>query len=417
MDVVVQKYGGSSLATLDRIQLVARKVVKARRSGQSVVIVVSAMGDTTDDLLALADEVTASPSPRELDALLATGESRSAALLAMALRGQGVRAVSLSGGQAGIRVTGPHGSGAIDEIDTERIIRLLDDKSVVVVAGFQGVNDDGDVTTLGRGGSDTTAVAIAVALKACRCEIYTDVSGICSADPRIVPEARLLPVINSVEMMEMACTGAKIVHTRAVELAAMYQLDVHVGSSFGEGTGTVILGGVQVRSLETGNVVLAITHDIDVVGVSVDVRGLQGKALDPVLSLLSANSIPADLLADFDDGNGFTRISFMVGKRHADTLREELRSFAASGDISVRMEEGMGKVSVVGTGLLSRPEYTARILSRLSDLGIVASRVFASQNRTSVVIPLTRVDEAVNLLHQEFDLAGDGSPARLMTLT
>jgi aspartate kinase len=417
MDVVVQKYGGSSLATLDRLHLVAQKVAKARRSGQSLVIVVSAMGDTTDNLLSLADQVTASPSVREVDTLVATGESQSAALLAMALRAQGVRAVSLSGGQAGIRVTGHHGSGAIAEIDAERTIRLLDDKSVVVVAGFQGVNDNGDVITLGRGGSDTTAVAIAVALDASRCEIYTDVSGICSADPRIVPEARLLPAVNSVEMMEMACTGAKVMHTRAVELAAMHQLDIYVGSSIGDGVGTVIMGGVQVQSLETSNVVLAITHDVDVVGVSVDARDPRIKALDPVLSLLSAKSVPADLVAEFDDEDGCTRISFMVSRRHADTVREDLQSFAASGDISVRLDEGMAKVSVVGTGLLSRPEYTTRMLSRLSDVEIPTSRVFTSQYRSSVVIPLARVDEAVNVLHQEFELAGDGEPERLMTLT
>jgi aspartate kinase len=416
MDVVVQKYGGSSLATLDRIRLVAQKVAAARRLEQPLVIVVSAMGDTTDNLLDLADQMTASPSAREVDTLLATGESQSAALLALALRGQGVRAVSLSGGQAGIRVTGQHSFGVISEIDAERVTRLLADKSLVVVAGFQGINDRGDVITLGRGGSDTTAVAVAVALKASRCEIYTDVSGVCTADPRLVPAARLLPVVNSLEMMEMACTGAKIVHTRAVELAAMHKIDIHVGSTLDEGTGTVIVGGVRVQSLEASNVVVAITHDIDVVGVSVHAGDPRTTVLDPVLSLLSANSVPVDLLAEFDDGDGCARISFMVSRRHADTVREELQSFAASGDISIKMEEGMGKVSVVGTGLLSRPEYTARMLSRLSDVGIPASRVFTSQYRSSVVIPLPCVDEAVNILHQEFELAGDGEPARLMTL-
>jgi aspartate kinase len=381
------------------------------------VIVVSAMGDTTDNLLGLADQMTASPSAREVDTLLATGESKSAALLALALRGQGVRAVSLSGGQAGIRVTGQHSFGVISEIDVERVTRLLADKSLVVVAGFQGINDSGDVITLGRGGSDTTAVAVAVALKASRCEIYTDVSGVCTADPRLVPAARLLPVVNSLEMMEMACTGAKIVHTRAVELAAMHNIDIHVGSSLEEGTSTVIVGGVRVQSLEASNVVVAITHDVDVVGVSVHAGDPHTKVLDPVLSLLSANSVPVDLLAEFDDGDGCARISFMVSRNHADTVREELQSFAASGDVSVKMEEGMGKVSVVGTGLLSRPEYTARMLSRLSDVGIPASRIFTSQCRTSVVVPLPCVDKAVNILHQEFELASDGEPARLMTLT
>jgi aspartate kinase len=417
MDVVVQKYGGSSLATLDRIRMVARKVAAAKRMGRSLVIVVSAMGDTTDDLLNLADQVTTSPNAREVDTLLSTGENQSAALLAMALRGQGVRAVSLSGGQAGIRVAGQHSSGVIAEIDAERVTRHLADRSVVVVAGFQGMNDSGDVVTLGRGGSDTTAVAVAVALQTSRCEIYTDVSGICTADPRLVPEARLLPVVNSLEMMEMAWTGAKIVHTRAVELAAMYQLDIHVGSSFGEGTGTVIVGGVRVQNLENSNVVLAVTHEIDVVGVSVHAGDSHVKVLDPVLSLLSAKSVPVDLLAEFDNGNGCTRISFMVSRHHADTVREELQSFAASGDIAVTMEDGMGKVSVVGTGLLSRPKYTARMLSRLSDLGIATSRIFTSQYRTSLVVPLARVDEAVNVLHQEFELAGQGGPERLMTLT
>ncbi|MGI8865892.1 MAG: aspartate kinase [Rubrobacteraceae bacterium] len=251
MGIVVQKYGGSSVATTEHVRAVAERIRKSHDAGDSLVVTVSAMGKQTDRLLRLAGEVSREPSPREIDQLLSTGELQSVALLAMALNDQGVPATSLTGPQAGMKTTGRYGSGLISSIQPVRLRSLLDEGQVAIVAGFQGVNALGDVMTLGRGGSDTTAVALAAALGAERCEIYTDVDGIYTADPRIVPEAQRIPVILSAEMAEMAWRGAKVMHPRAVELGALYGVEIHVRSSFTEGPGTIITGGEGMEHLET----------------------------------------------------------------------------------------------------------------------------------------------------------------------
>src|SRR5918911_243611 len=264
LGIIVQKYGGSSVATAEHIRAVAERVKRVHDSGLGLVVTVSAMGKQTDRLLRLSREVSRDPSPREIDQLLSTGELQSVALLAMALHDRGVAATSLSGSQAGMKITGRYGSGVISEIRPERMRNLLAEGQVVIVAGFQGENALGDVITLGRGGSDTTAVALAAALGADRCEIYTDVEGVYTADPRVVPTARRIPEISPAEMAEMAWRGAKVMHPRAVELGALYGVEIHVRCSFNESPGTAIREGRDLERLETRETIAGIVHDLDV---------------------------------------------------------------------------------------------------------------------------------------------------------
>ncbi len=399
MVVLVQKYGGSSLSTLDKVRAVAQRVATEHLAGRPTVVVVSARGDTTDDLLRAAHNIGELPeSPataRELDHLLVTGECASAATLAMALLCLDVPAVSLSGRQAGIKVTGRHGAGVVDAIDTTRIVRLLEAGNVVVVGGFHGVNEAGDMITLGRGGSDTTAVALAAALGARECEIYTDVDGVYTADPRIVPTARKVPNIGPAVMAEMAFAGAGVLHSRAVELAAMRKVAVHVRSSTGADLGTVV-----ADDLETGNPVVAVTHDLDVARVLI--RG-NGDLAAKILDVLARNSVPVDLIARSGPHEDEFRMGFTV--RRSDVVEVRLALERAAEDGGVRIDEDVAKVSLVGMGLLSRPTYVARMLAALSAADIPTSWVFTSQVRASVTVPRDRVAAAVALLHQEFGLA------------
>jgi aspartate kinase len=399
MVVLVQKYGGSSLSTLDKVRAVAQRVATEHLAGRPTVVVVSARGDTTDDLLRAAHNIGELPeSPataRELDHLLVTGECASAATLAMALLCLDVPAVSLSGRQAGIRVTGRHGAGVVDAIDTARILELLDAGNVVVVGGFHGVNEVGDMITLGRGGSDTTAVALAAALGARECEIYTDVDGVYTADPRIVPTARKVPNIGPGVMAEMAFAGAGVLHSRAVELAAMRKVAVHVRSSTGADLGTVV-----ADDLENGNPVVAVTHDLDVARVLI--RG-NGDLAAKILDVLARNSVPVDLIARSGPHEDEFRMGFTV--RRSDVVEVRLALEKAAEDGGVRIDEDVAKVSLIGMGLLSRPTYVARMLAALSAADIPTSWVFTSQVRASVTVPRDRVAAAVALLHDEFGLA------------
>jgi aspartate kinase len=400
MDIVVQKYGGSSLATLDNVQRIARLVAERHWSGRSTVVVVSARGNTTDKLLRLARELGGAPTARETDQLLATGECASAAQLAMALNSLDVPAVSLTGAQAGIIATGPHGSGRISAIRTERIVKLLSEGVVVVVAGFQGVRADGDVVTLGRGGSDTTAVALAGQLEATRCEIYTDVDGVYTADPRVVPTARILPAVDVGLMAEMAFAGAKVLHSRSVELAAMHSINLNVRSSFSQHPGTAIPGRSDEDMFESHGAVVAITHDTDVAKVSLRAAQCGTDLVADVLAILSHRSVPLDMVAA--GGSREPSMGFTVRRSDVNEIRSPLQQHIASFGGDLHIEEGVGKLSLVGMGLLNRPEYTARMLSRLSTAGITASWISTSQLRTSVIVPLDRLVEAVGLLHQEF---------------
>lgn len=404
MGIVVQKYGGSSVATADHIKAVAERVARARESGLDLVVVVSAMGKTTDRLLRLAGEVSRAPSPREIDQLLATGEEQSVALLAMALHDRGVPAASLTGPQAGMTVTGKYGSGVISEIRPDRIYGLLGEGQVVIVAGFQGMNALGDVMTLGRGGSDTTAVALAAALGADRCEIYTDVDGVYTADPRIVPEARRIDVISSEEMAEMAWRGAKVMHPRAVELGALYGVEIHVRSSFNEKPGTVIAGGEKLEHLETRETLAGIVHDLDVARVTLSGIKTGPGTLSRVFAPLAERGISVDVIVESGLEGGLSDVSFTVKRSDLAEARRLAGGVASELGGRVEGEEDLGKVSVVGTGMLNRPGYAARMFASLGKAGIPIRMVSTSEIQVTCVVPADRVEEAVRRLHEDFEL-------------
>ncbi|MBT2479515.1 aspartate kinase [Streptomyces sp. ISL-94] len=407
--MLVQKYGGSSLSQTERLRRVSERVAATHRAGRRTVVVVSARGDTTDELLELVEEVggrhAARRAPREIDQLLATGEYASAALLALALERLGVPAVSLTGAQAGIRVVGRHGEGVIDSIDTGRVRRCLDEELVVVVGGFQGLNDAGDVVTLGRGGSDTTAVALAAALDAGSCEIYTDVDGVYTADPRLVESARKLPRVAADVMVEMAFSGAKVLHSRSAELAAAKGVELHVRSSLVDREGTVVSGG-DTSLLETGSAITAITSDTDVARILVHCKGRSDPASE-ILALLAGNAVPADLVARSGLQEDEFRMGFTV--RHSDVARieEPLESAVAPFDGGISVDTEVAKVSLIGMGLLNRPEYLARLTTVLSGAGIGTSWISSSQLRVSVIVPRHEHVRALRLLHAEFGLGAD----------
>jgi aspartate kinase len=404
LGIVVQKYGGSSVATAEHIRAVAERVGRARDSGSDLVVVVSAMGKTTDRLLALAGEVSRDPSPREIDQLLATGEEQSVALLAMALHDRGVAAASLTGPQAGMTVTGRYGSGVISEIRPERVHRLLEEGQVVIVAGFQGMNALGDVLTLGRGGSDTTAVALAAALEAERCEIYTDVDGVYTADPRIVREARRIPLLSPEEMAEMSWRGAKVMHPRAVELGALYGVEIHVRSSYSEGPGTMIVGGEGLEHLETRNTLAGIVHDLDVSRVTLNGIRTGPGTLSRIFAPLAERGISVDVIVESGVKGGVADVAFTVRRSDFAEARRLAVQVADSLGGVVEGEEGLGKVSVVGTGMLNRPGYAARMFYSLGEAGIPIRMVSTSEIQVTCVVPAERVEEAVRQLHKDFEL-------------
>jgi aspartate kinase len=402
--IVVQKYGGSSVAAAEHIRAVAKRVERARDSGLDLVVVVSAMGKTTDRLLELAGKVSRDPSPREIDQLLATGEEQSVALLAMALHDRGVPSISLTGPQAGMTVTGHYGSGVISEIRPERIHRLLAEGQVVIVAGFQGMNALGDVMTLGRGGSDTTAVALAAALGAERCEIYTDVDGVYTADPRIVAGARRISVISPEEMAEMSWRGAKVMHPRAVELGALYGIEIHVSFSFGEGLGTIIAGGENLEHLETRETVAGIVHDLDVSRVTLNGIRTGPGTLSQVFAPLAERGISVDVIVESGVKGGAADVAFTVRRSDFAAARRLAGEVATSLGGVVEGEEELGKVSVVGTGMLNRPGYAARMFASLGEAGIPIRMVSTSEIQVTCVVPTERVEEAVRRLHKDFEL-------------
>jgi aspartate kinase len=407
-DIVVQKYGGSSLATAGQVRAVAERIAAVAAGGRRVAVVVSAQGRTTDELLRTASEINPRPEGRELDQLLATGEAASAALMAMALQHTGVPASALAGTQTGILGSGPHGAGVIAAIDTERVDGLLDRGRVAVIAGFQAVGPELDVITLGRGGSDTTAVAVAAELGASHCEIYTDVPGVLTADPRLVPTARLLPELDMEVMAEMAFAGAKVMHSRAVELAALCGVDIQVAHSAGSGPGTRILTRDGESMLETRTAVVAVVHDQDVARVTVRTGHGQEHGALSVFRALGRQAVPADMTTVLKESDGGHAVSVTVPHDRVDAVRRSLADRAEA----VAVDTSVAKVSIVGTGLLSRPQYAERMLSVLTDRGIHAGSLSASQSRVSVTVPRGEVERAVRLLHTEFglDAAQDSGP-------
>jgi aspartate kinase len=402
VSLIVQKYGGSSVATADRIKAVADRIIRSCAESNRIVVVVSAMGDTTDDLIALASQVSSDPDDREVDLLLSTGETISCTLMAMALRAKGRDAISLTGGQAGIRTERAHRRAQITGIDPSRMFRELDQGRVVIVAGFQGITDDMDITTLGRGGSDTTAVALAVALQADRCEFYKDVDGILTADPRIVPGARKLDEIEYEEMLELAQYGANVLHQRAVELAAVYGVPLVVRSSFNDNPGTFIHGGVGV---EIRNKVRGIAHDVDVAKVTLvgipDRPGIASQLFEP----LAESGVSVDVIVQNASLGGVTDLSFTVsGQDLPRTIRLVEDTARQIGAREVVSSDGWAKVSIVGTGMQHTPGYAARMFRCLSDNKINIEMITTSEIRITCIIRADAVANAVRGLHDAFQL-------------
>lgn len=402
MTVLVQKYGGSSVAGAARIRAVAERIIRARAADRGIAVVVSAMGDTTDELIELAHSVTADPDPREMDLLLSTGETVSATLLAMALRGLDCPAVSLNAAQAGIQTNRWHSRARITGIQSDRLERELSAGKVAIVTGFQGVTDEADVTTLGRGGSDTTAVALAIALGAERCEIYTDVEGIFTADPRVVPQARCLPQIAFEEMLELAQQGAKVMHPRAVELGQVYTIPILVRSSFSEAPGTLIGPG---ESMEMRRRVQGIAHDTDVAKISVagvpDRPGIAAALFTP----LADAGISVDVIVQTASFEGVTEISFTVARGELARAVAVVEPLAATIQArEVASAPDLAKVSIVGTGMQSAPGYAARMFDILARAGINIDMITTSDIRITCVVPRADVEPAVRALHAGFEL-------------
>ncbi len=396
MSLVVQKYGGTSVADAGRIRNVARRIVEAHEQGSGVVAVVSAMGKRTDELLALATDVSPHAHPRELDMLLTAGERVTMALVAMAIEDLGVPATSFTGSQAGILTTGKHGQAEILEIRADRVREGLDDGKVVIVAGFQGVNPDSkDVTTLGRGGSDATAVALAAALGADRCEIFTDVDGVFTADPRVVPNAHKLEEVTFEEMLELASAGAGVLMPRSVEFGRRFNIPIHVRSSFHDGEGTW----VKEETMEQA-IVRGISHTTDEAKVTVyQVPDTPGVAAG-LFEALAASSVNVDMIVQNVSHDGTTDISFTVPLVSVETAEEQSSKIGRDvGAGGVSIDEGIARVSVVGIGMKTEAGIAARMFRLLSDRGINIQMISTSPIRISCVISDDRAVEAVQVLH------------------
>jgi len=412
--LVVQKYGGSSVADAERIKRVAERIVSARKGGHEVVVVVSAMGDTTDELLDLAHQVSPLPPGRELDMLLTAGERISMALLAMAIHSLGYQARSYTGSQAGVITTSVHGRARIIDVTPGRLRSAVDEGAIAIVAGFQGVaQDTKDITTLGRGGSDTTAVALAVALKADVCEIYTDVDGVFSADPRIVRTARHIHRITYEEMLELCASGAKVLHPRSVEYARRAGLPIHVRSSYSTNAGTMVTGYMEDLAVEQA-LITGVAHDrgeakITLVGVP-DEPGEAAHIFSAVadaeinIDMIVQNVSTGELAAQ---RGGRTDISFTLPKTDGPVAMAALSKIQERvGFTQLRYDEHIGKVSLIGAGMRSHPGVAAKFFSALASAGVNIEMISTSEIRVSVVCRDTDLDAAVRAVHDAFDLGG-----------
>ncbi|MDQ3054001.1 MAG: aspartate kinase [Actinomycetota bacterium] len=414
MGVIVQKYGGSSVATAEHIKRVALRIVAARRRGESVVVVVSAMGDTTDDLLKQAMQITPIPPGRELDMLLTSGERISMALLAIAISTLGFEARSFTGSQAGVITTATHGRAKIIDVTPGRIQSALDEGSIAIVAGFQGVSQDTkDITTLGRGGSDTTAVALAAALHADVCEIYTDVDGIFTADPRIVPNAKRLEQVTYEEMLELAACGAKVLNLRCVEYARRYDMPVRVRSSYSQLPGTLVTGSMEDLTVEQA-IISGVAHDrseakITVVGVP----DKPGEAA-AIFRSVAAAEINLDMIVQNVSAatTGRTDISFTLPKDDGKAALEALNRIKDSvGFQALLYDDHIGKLSLVGAGMRSHPGVSARFFDALADSGVNIEMISTSEIRISVICRDTDLDVAVRAVHSAFELGDEETTA------
>ena len=406
MAILVQKYGGSSLADADRIKGVARRIAAAQDDGHKVVAVVSAMGDTTDALLSLARQVSDRPSARELDVLWSTGELVSCTLMAMALQSMGRRAISLSGAQAGIRTNTSFGNAMIADVEPARILAELDRGNIVIVAGFQGVTEAMDVTTLGRGASDTTAVALAAGLGADVCEIYTDVTGIYTADPRLVPDARKLDEIAFEEMLELASYGAKM-NPRSIELGMVYNVPIRITSSLGDAPGTLIHEGATMKPSvgEIRNRVRGIATDTNVAKITmlgvVDRPGIAASLFEP----LADQGISVDIIVQNASVDGATDMTFTVKRTDLPHALEVVSTVATElGSRGVVSDADLAKISVVGTGMQDAPGYASTMFRTLADNGINIEMITTSEIRITCIVSKDRVADAVRALHSRFQL-------------
>ena len=408
MALIVQKFGGSSVSDAASVKRVAQRIVDTKNAGNDVVVVVSAMGDTTDELIDLANEIAPDAPAREMDILLTAGERISMALLSMAVNSLGVGAHAFTGQQAGLRTDAHYGKASIVGVVPERIARTIKSGAVAIVAGFQGVNDRNDVTTLGRGGSDTTAVALAAALRADVCEIYTDVDGVFSADPRIVPAARQLPYMTHEETLELAAHGAKVLHLRAVEFARKFNVPVHVRSSFSNKEGTWIVDEKTLKNKAMeAPVVAGVAHDRSQGKVTItrvpNVPGMASKifaivaGIDGNIDMIVQNTAVA--------APDVSNLSFTLPKAEVAAVVEALKSHRAElGFGEIRVAEDIGILSVVGAGMRSHSGISAKLFATLGDLGINADMIATSEIRVSVVVDPERLDEAARAVHTAFGL-------------
>ena len=402
MALIVQKYGGSSVADSEKIKNVARRVARAKDEGNQIVVVASAMGDTTDELIRMAHQVSEQPEERELDVLLFTGEVISSTLLAMALGSLGYKAVSLTGAQAGIQTDSTYSRARILRVAPKRIVDELEKDNIVIVAGFQGITPNMDITTLGRGGSDTTAVALAASLNANVCQIYTDVEGVYTADPHLIPEASKLDKIGYEEMLEMASYGAKVIHPRAVELGQLYNMPILVASSFSDRPGTLIC---KEASMEIRNKVRGIAHDTNVAKITVigvpDHPGVAAAIFEP----LAKANISVDTIVQNASIENITDLTFTVARSDLNKAMSIVKPVVESVEGKQCITDStLAKVSIVGSGMQNTPGYAARMFHALSEQGINIQLITTSEIRITCIISEDRVKDAVRALHKTFEL-------------
>ncbi|MFC4618186.1 aspartate kinase [Camelliibacillus cellulosilyticus] len=402
MGISVMKFGGTSVGSIERIKQVAKRVIQKINDNERVVVVVSAMGHTTDELMDLACQASEQPSKRELDMLLSTGEQQTIALLAMVLNDQGTPAESFTGWQAGILTEHIHGNARIDTIDTDRLKTCIYDGKVAIVAGFQGLTENGEITTLGRGGSDTTAVALAAALQADICEIYTDVDGVYTTDPRYVDMAQKIDALGYDEMLEMAYLGASVLHPRAVEYAKKFNMPLVVRSSFSHAPGTIIR---EDKHVEKGQNVRGLAFDRDVVKVSV--LGLPNEVtmLSKVFQSLAEAAINVDIIIQNVLNEAETSVSFTISNAELGEALNVLKSDQkVLGFREAVTERGLAKVSIIGSGMASNPGVAATMFSALARSGIMVKMVSTSEIKVSTVIPIEHLENALHVLHQTYKL-------------
>ena len=397
--LVVMKFGGSSVADLDKIRNVAERCIKKWREGNQVVVVLSAMGKTTDRLLAQAGEISSMPSRREMDMLLATGEQVSVSLMAMTMIQMGVTAISLNAWQVPMHTTSAYQNAKLKRIDSERITKELDSNKIVVVTGFQGVNKYDDVTTLGRGGSDTTAVALAAALNADLCEIYTDVDGVYTADPRIVPDARKMPEVTYEEMLEFASLGAKVLHSRCVEMARRYNVNLVVKSSMSEDEGTVVKETTKMEKM----LISGVAVDKNIAKIAVSGMKDNPESTFRLLNLMAKNGVNIDVMIQSLEKDGTKTLTFTVARPDMMMTLELLKKYSdVIGNANVSCEEDVAKISVVGAGVSSNPGVAAKMFEALSNAGINTDMVTTSEIRITAVIKEAEAEMAMRAVHDRF---------------